>query len=121
MIPCESKCSLTYVVLSGRSSRHIATTSAAKGGRNRKDTLVLAFAGDISGEDGDDGGVWTACGVKLALDDTDEMDLSVNCGELSDDDDDDDDDDDGEPMYLKYFSDALPLVITERYGFLVSS
>jgi hypothetical protein len=119
-MPREIRCSLTYFVLSGRSSRHIATTSSAKGGRSKKEfvvvvVVVVVFAGDISGEDGDDGGVCRACGVKFALDDTDESERSDNCGEFSDDED--------ASLYLKYFSDALSVspVITERYGFTVSS
>ena len=123
LIPRESKCSLTYFVLSGRSSRHIATTSSAKGRRSKKDWDAVTgdISGDISGDDGDDGGVWAAWGVKFALDDTDERDRSDNCGEFSDDD---------EPVYLKYFSDAVAVAvvavavavaITERYGFTVSS
>jgi hypothetical protein len=34
---------------------------------------------DVSG---DDGGVFVACGVKIALDEMDDNELSDNCGEL---------------------------------------
>ena len=91
---------LTYDVLSGRSSRQIATTSSAKGGRDKNDADMDAdmdMDADVdfvSGEDGDgdDGGVCVVLGVKLALDETDESDRSDNCGELVA----------PVPLYLKY-------------------
>ena len=66
------------------------------------------------GDDGDDGGVCIVWGVKSAVDDTDERDLSDNCGDVS-----------GVGLlYLKYFSHVTvrPLhVITFKYGLWTSS
>jgi len=83
-IPWLRKWSLTYLVLSGRSSKQIATTSAAKGGCSKKDVGVGVGVG-VGGDpcvSGDEGGVFVACGVNVALDEIVDNELSDIWGEF---------------------------------------